>query len=292
MANVPETAQWEPGIYQFETTDPVQGGPDGIDNLPNKQLANRTTWLRQNLEKAQDDIRAVGVDGQNALWIAVEQALSFAGLLEQELERQKFVRHQEGEFTLTNRGVIHGCDLSKSQTANRNLGISAGTIFMGGREQGVAAASNAAAVPSNNGSETATATAYLIATAGGLVLVVTALGESAPADALALATVTVPAGNNGTSDPYLDSVTITPTARVEPDWPWVQSSPVHQQQDFANVMGGAGYHLSLDVVSYAGGQRPSLIADDADRASNTFRAYLMGTADNVRVRFVAHLMDQ
>lgn len=33
MANLPEVAQWEPGIYQIEETDPVQGGPNGIDNL-------------------------------------------------------------------------------------------------------------------------------------------------------------------------------------------------------------------------------------------------------------------
>lgn len=292
MANVPESAQWEPGVYQFETTDPVQGGPDGIDNLPNKQLANRTAYLKQNLEELQQSVDAVGVEGQNALWIAVEQALSFAGLLEQELHRQQDVRHQEGEFVLHNRGIIRGCGLSKSTTANRNLGIAAGAVFMLGREWGVAAEDNAAAVPSNSGTETATATAYLIDAGSGLVLAVTGLDEEPPTDALALASLTIPAGNNGTNDPYLDSVSITTVARTEPDWPWVQSSPVYQQQDFPNVMGGDGYHLSLDIISFEGGQPPTLTADTADRASNTFRAYLMGAADNVRCRYVAHLMDQ
>lgn len=292
MANLPESNTWEAGVYQFETTDPVQGGPDGIDNLPNKQLANRTAYLKARLTELQSSVDAVGVEGQNALWIAVEQALSFAGLLEQELERQKNVRHQEGEFVLYNRGVIRGCDLSKSQTANRNLGISAGAIFMGGREWGVASEDNAAAVPSNSGSETGTAYAYLVEAAGALTLAVTGLDETAPADALVLASMSIPAGNNGTNDPYLDSVTVTTTARSEPDWPWVQSSPVYQQQDFVNVMARAGYHLSLDPIGWEGGQPPRLTADAADRASNTFRAYLTGTADNVRVRYVAHLMDQ
>jgi len=50
MANLPEVAQWEPGIYQIEETDPVQGGPNGIDNLPNKQLANRTAYLKEQVE--------------------------------------------------------------------------------------------------------------------------------------------------------------------------------------------------------------------------------------------------
>lgn len=292
MANVPENPTWEAGVYQFETTDPVQGGPDGIDNLPNKQLANRTAYLKQHLEELQQSVDAVGVEGQNALWIAVEQALSFAGLLEQEMQRQQTVRHQEGEFILHNRGVIRGCALSKSTTANRNLGIADGTIFMLGREWGVAEESNAAAVPSNSGSTTATATAYLIEAGTGLVLAVTGLNEDPPEEALALAVLTVPAGNTGTTDPNLSSVSITTVARNEPDWPWVQSSPVYRQQDFPKVMGGSHYALDFDVVAFDGDQAPRLMASAADRASNTFRAYLMGTADNVRCRYVAHLMDQ
>ncbi|AOJ38232.1 phage tail protein [Burkholderia lata] len=46
MANLKEESKWEDGVYQFETSDPVQGGPDGIDNVPTKQLANRTRHLK------------------------------------------------------------------------------------------------------------------------------------------------------------------------------------------------------------------------------------------------------
>lgn len=52
MANLPETAVWEPGIYQLETTDPVVGGvPNistkaGASNISAAQLANRTSWLK------------------------------------------------------------------------------------------------------------------------------------------------------------------------------------------------------------------------------------------------------
>ena len=49
MANLQETAQWETGIYQLETSDPVMGGADGIDNRQAKQLGNRTLWLRNEL---------------------------------------------------------------------------------------------------------------------------------------------------------------------------------------------------------------------------------------------------
>lgn len=46
MANLPESSLWETGIYQLEETDPVQGGPNGIDNQQAKQLANRTVYLK------------------------------------------------------------------------------------------------------------------------------------------------------------------------------------------------------------------------------------------------------
>jgi hypothetical protein len=45
MANVTETSTWETGVYQLETTDPVEGGALGISNTQAKQLGNRTKWL-------------------------------------------------------------------------------------------------------------------------------------------------------------------------------------------------------------------------------------------------------
>ncbi|MFC1238423.1 DUF6273 domain-containing protein [Treponema vincentii] len=53
MANLKEQAQWEDGIYQYEITDPLQGGEDGIDNVQGKQLANRTLYLKEELEQHQ-----------------------------------------------------------------------------------------------------------------------------------------------------------------------------------------------------------------------------------------------
>ena len=54
MANLTETSTWESGIYQLETTDPVQGGAGGIDNLQPNQLANRT-------KKIYDVLAAAGI---------------------------------------------------------------------------------------------------------------------------------------------------------------------------------------------------------------------------------------
>lgn len=59
MANLTEVPTYEAGIYRFETTDPVQGGPGGIDNLPTNQLANRTAWLKAQVEALALEIAAI-----------------------------------------------------------------------------------------------------------------------------------------------------------------------------------------------------------------------------------------
>ncbi|MFO4746078.1 hypothetical protein V5H34_05640 [Vibrio cholerae] len=58
MANLNEEPVWEEGIYQFETTDPVEGGPEGIDNKPTRQLACRTAYLKKEQDKLKDKFDA------------------------------------------------------------------------------------------------------------------------------------------------------------------------------------------------------------------------------------------
>jgi hypothetical protein len=76
MANVVETPQWEGGIYQLETSDPVEGGPDGIDNVQARQLGNRTVYL-----KAQQEAHAAAANPhpQYATLTAMQAAI--AGLV-------------------------------------------------------------------------------------------------------------------------------------------------------------------------------------------------------------------
>ncbi|MGS0984965.1 gp53-like domain-containing protein [Burkholderia glumae] len=47
MAKLVESSQWEEDLYQIETSDPVEGGPDGVSNRQAKQLGGRTRFLRQ-----------------------------------------------------------------------------------------------------------------------------------------------------------------------------------------------------------------------------------------------------
>lgn len=63
MANLTETSRWEAGIYQWETSDPVQGGPNGIDNRPTRELANRTRWLYDQMQKKLGDSGNQRLDG-------------------------------------------------------------------------------------------------------------------------------------------------------------------------------------------------------------------------------------
>lgn len=50
MANLDLTRQWIENIYQLETTDPVMGGPDGVDNRQAKELGARTNWLKDQVD--------------------------------------------------------------------------------------------------------------------------------------------------------------------------------------------------------------------------------------------------
>ena len=58
MADLEETAVWRNTVYQIETDDPVVGGPPnaatkaGVPNIPNQQLADRTAWLKGQVENA------------------------------------------------------------------------------------------------------------------------------------------------------------------------------------------------------------------------------------------------
>lgn len=55
MANLDLTRQWAENIYQLETTDPVMGGPDGVDNRQAKELGARTNWLKDQVDTINRD---------------------------------------------------------------------------------------------------------------------------------------------------------------------------------------------------------------------------------------------
>lgn len=50
MAYQPESSSWATGVYQWEATDPAQGGVGGVMNRPILQLASRTRWLKDQMD--------------------------------------------------------------------------------------------------------------------------------------------------------------------------------------------------------------------------------------------------
>lgn len=52
MADLPELSVFTERIYQVETTDPIEGGIDGIANRQIKALANRTRWLKDAVDNS------------------------------------------------------------------------------------------------------------------------------------------------------------------------------------------------------------------------------------------------
>ena len=50
MSNLPETATYDAGVYQIETTDAVVGGVSGKSNASAINLANRTAYLKAHVD--------------------------------------------------------------------------------------------------------------------------------------------------------------------------------------------------------------------------------------------------
>ncbi|KVN24455.1 hypothetical protein WJ63_19030 [Burkholderia pyrrocinia] len=88
MTNLVEFDKWEDGIYQLETSDPVQGGPEGVDNLQAKQLANRTRYLKKQIEAGQSnlDAHAKAADPHSQYATKADLAQKLADLVDQSPE--------------------------------------------------------------------------------------------------------------------------------------------------------------------------------------------------------------
>ncbi len=56
MAYVPESATWKAGVFQLETTDPLLGGTNGPLNQAAKDLACRTSYLKQQTDDTSNEI--------------------------------------------------------------------------------------------------------------------------------------------------------------------------------------------------------------------------------------------
>ena len=80
MAAIPETPQFDAEIYLIETTDKVLGGTDGKINLQAGALANRTAFLKQEVEAAGATATSAEAKADSALLqvAAAEEAMGSA----------------------------------------------------------------------------------------------------------------------------------------------------------------------------------------------------------------------
>jgi len=306
MANVTETPTWESGIYRIETTDPILGGETGTANIQAKQLANRTLWLKARADQVdaaasgygslqarmtalQSQVEAVGADMANMDQTAVMQALSLAHMAHEAINALRFGPWQQrGEIVIRNRGVVRGCDVTKSTTAARNLNISSGVCFANGQTYAVIEGNNAASVPSNTSSTTAVVvSAYLYPHTDGQTyrLAVTAIGQAVPDNGIEIYRLTIPANNNDATDPNLTSVTLTDVRRIESSFPVLLDSPPSVSLAFARPMRGTDWRISFDVVSATGiAQADDIVV--SNRATNGCTLTLASAADDVRARYL------
>lgn len=287
MADLQENDQWVDGIYRIELTDPVVGGEDGISNVQAKQLGSRTKFLKKNMEAMQGTVESYSPETQEAIFAGLQLGLDLAGLAGRELIRTGHVRFQELEATIINRGVKAGVSISKSTTATRNISVSDGTVFMHGRLYPVLGQTNTASIASNTSAASGTVILYMFLTQTGVVdVAATVLNGSMPEGAIELARATVPAGNTEENDPYLASVSIVDSARREPAWPRIQSSPARAVVSLPFILPDGGYLVDTEVLSLEGGRGQLGELTCEDRLSNGFKLQSSGSADNITVRML------
>jgi hypothetical protein len=299
MANLALESKWEAAVYQIATTDPVGGGPNGVVNIPPKQLGNRTEWLKKiadevinargsysNLLARLDALLPLEAEHQNAMAGAIMEALGEAGLANREMLKDRLVRRQNGVITLNNKGIISGCEVSKSTTANRNLSCAAGLAFAKGKIFPFYGESNGASVPSNNGQASMSCYAFLRQNSDNTIeFSTTALGEQAPSDSIPLYLVTVPAGNTEATDPYLGSVTLSSVRRMEANFPVYYSAALYVNVSLRYPMPDTDYTIKIDLVSMDGSDIQRGLVYVGDRNVNGFKVFYNSVGDNLAIRW-------
>ena len=182
---------------------------------------------------------------------------------------------QTGRTYLPRKYVVRGLEVSVG--SGRSLSIAAGVAVQGGLRRSYPERPNAIAVPTNPGSTPKTYTLYL--TNDGAPYLVE--GTSPPEGGLALARVSVPAGDTGPA--FGGTITdvrliATPSSFIPPTLPSLFVPLEYPMPD-------AHYTVFLHVESASDLGRVALVV--TEKARNGFRITNMGTADDIVVRWLA-----
>ena len=295
MAGINEINQWEPIVYQLEDGDPAGGGPDGIVNIPNKHLANRTLFLKtfadevqqargdkESLQERLDLYDLYDPDTRVSIIATFKEALSMAGLANKELAKTLNQRFQSGEVVLTNRGVINGCVVSISTDAARNLNLTAGKVFTDGIVYPVEEQLNSSLIPPNDTAEEQLFYSYV---EWGGTNFVHGCDDVFPDDAIPLYEILVPAGNTGNTQAEMDAVSLVDIRRVEPNFPREYLSAPYIDVPLPFAYTDKSYNIQLDVTGFVGSRFQLGDVFISDRQTNGFKIATNGTADGIVVRW-------
>jgi hypothetical protein len=262
MANLTESYEWQNGVHEWAEDEWIEGGPDGPDNVPVRQLSQRAQFL--------------------AMWAVMNGSLS--GSASKEIHKTIRQRIQEGAITIYNRGIKSGGLITKQGTYRAVL-ASAATVFGKGVEVPWGGDGVGVIVPPNPGDAAVVQYTYLtIGPTLNIALAITPAGAVVPDGGIPLARINVPAGNTALD---LTGVTITDVRRLEAAWPLLVNSIAYASVALPFVMLDTNYSVHLDVAGYAGGwnQRDGVYAKE--KASNGFKVYADGTLDEVNVQWKA-----
>ena len=282
MANVTESASWDAGVYQLETTDPVTGGPNGVDNAPHKNLANRTLWLKEQLLLLQTDVAGLDPDMQNMVGAAIKFAIDQAALANSGIESLHKISQQQGEFTLYSYGIVSGAVVSKKGTS-RLLSIAGGVCYLEGRKFYVPAQDSASSVPVGEAAS-ATVYAYLQLVSEIPTLKITTIANpTPPSGTVTLNSITIPASDSGA-----DLAACTLSSRLcatELDYPNSVGTPVTKTVALGNILPDTNYTIEFEVLSSVGSPCDERHLKVTTRNTNNCIVTLFSAADDVVVRW-------
>lgn len=296
MANVTEVLQYDVGIYQIETTDPVIGGSNGIANVQAKQLANRTAYLKQRadqvdqgaagfssldarLDSIASDVAATSPDTQNALTALIMLAETQSGLALREIHKTLTKRMQTGQITIRNTGIISGCIVTKG--TSRSVDISAGIMYVSGQRIPIYAQIATASIAMNTTDFVGYVELYLDSSGD---LKATALNATSPANTLFLVRVTVVA--HDTADDLVASTLVTQVT-AQPDFPSMLTILPKASVVLPFIMDAATYYVALEIVSFVGAAQQIGQILVVNKTATGFDVQLNGTADFVVINWTA-----
>lgn len=298
MANLSETATFEAGVYQIETTDPVLGGPGGIANIQAQQLANRTKYLKQFADEVQtarggfaslddrlDRYDSFAPDQQTDLVAGIQEALYQAAIANREVENIRKRVLAQGVVTIKNKFVVQGFVLTKSdiralhlsQTGTVDTGISRAMID--GAVLSMADNDYVVSVPQNTTAQAVTYYAYLWKNGGGVYEI--GVGTTVPTNGLTLYRLTIPANDTANN---LNAVTLTDLRVIQTIDGWTTSVTPSVYVALPFTLPAADYHVVFNVESATDVTAVGSLKVSGKQA-NGFTINMTGSADNVQVRW-------